>query len=1774
MKTSGAELTGRTIDGRYEILRLLGEGAMGSVYVARQLAMDREVAVKVIQPDLLSQSRAVGRFMQEARAVSSLHHPNVVTVHDFGRSVDGMLYLVMEYLHGVTLEALLAHGALPLERALPIAAQLCSGLEAAHARGVVHRDLKPVNAMLCQAEGFGPLVKILDFGIASVFDADSHLTQDGHIVGTPAYMAPEQATGQAVGPAADLYALGTVLFHMLAGALPFDVASASVMLMERSQKDAPSLSLRARQPIPEAIERIVMQCLARRPEDRPTSAAVVRAALVGEVESAARLVTVRDGAPVQRPGAATPTYGTAARTQRVGIAWRRGHIVAERYQVEQVEAADPCETVRAVDLRSPEGSTVILRRVPVGDEHQGGLAEILVEGHLSVLARFRHPGIVALRNAAIEGGALFLVTDPPPAMSLDQRLARTGRMSFATAIRMIQGLLPTIEALHGLGIIHQDVRPGTIWISRNDAFVLEGAGMWTLVDAGLPLFLDEDLSAARLYKAPEQLGALTEPIGPEADLYAVGAVLYRMLTDCQPFESRQELDATYRKLTSVVAPPSMIVPEIPPALDDVVVRLLRPRPIDRFRSVAALREALEGVLSGTEPATGRPEVFRRLGAEGQMHGRDPERRQLMALVTRLAEEGAGSTVILRGAPGIGKSRLADEVSFEVRRRGGLVVRAKARDGDTSTPFAVAREALGALGVAIDRLDPDRRAATRERILAAVGELGALVRGFAPWLERLFADAAAAPRLDGAESRDRLLATLCQAILATGTRDAPVCLVLDDLQWMDTGTWQAIELLASNCHRHPLLVICCARASSEDDPDSRSLERLASAGAVTVDLAPLGRDAVTVFVSERLGAIPGLETLAKVLQRLTDGNPAGLRELLEEAERAGAVVWTGNAWVVNEDRLADLPPADNVVSRMRGRLQTLAPTTRKILGSAAVWGGPFDLVLLTSLLPDQPRSAVIDTVVEADRAELLRWVRRDQPGFRDFAHDTLREALLAGIPEEERRVLHRRLAVLLEGTAIDVEDREQRRADHLVHADLREADVPALEAAAARALQGHAATGAVRLASAALARLADRPSDDEVVVRLKLLLASAYALARQPDQAARIHQEILAGKPPANVHAMAMKELADSLFAMGRLRESVEIHSRASELLGYRRVKWGPRVAVRNAWRLFREVWLETRHPRSGKAPQAPDPRRSLLADVLNHEARARFFMEGAAAGGSLLDSLHEARRSGDLPAYVRILSQVGGQLGSAMGWVTMSRRMLDLSVRTAEAAGDTYSLALARATRLMIYGAMGEFDRFDAERAEVEGMVTRVGENWAHALFASYCFDVVQERGRPSEGLPIVLAFTDFLVTGKSRDFSTGWSLNRGVWVALAIGRPDLARSIVDLGLDHPFVQQDRVLLGYLRGLDVQVAVDARDPDRAIRAAEVFIDVMKSGAGARRHCAVATSIAAKAASAAALDAGASPAAVAALRDILARGKGIVRPFPVYRLHLALCEVRLDLIQGRQPAARNRLDGFLRAARSLPQGTVIAAEVLHLAASLEGGPSSIRGRELLREAWGRVSTCDNCLPFKRRLAAELDEPVAGATESQRIASALSSALRLPADSLAESRPAPRVGTHSLLPKGTIELFEATHAAMGALARGASGLSPLLVPVARFAGADVAILLRYLGGTQQPVPVAVFPEDPRRLDHAMEQASALCRTAAERMTTVVEDFSDVTQGFVRGSSAAFPVARGVVPDLFLYLANRSTPGIFDPAKLRNVEAVLPALEAAVLMSDRVGKSDTPG
>jgi serine/threonine-protein kinase len=272
-------LTYQTLDEKYYLEERLGEGGMGTVYRARHLLMDRPVAIKVLHPQFVEKEPARMRFQLEARAAVRLHHPNAVSVTDFGQTPDGLVYIVMELLKGHTLREILAKEA-PLEtaRAISIMLQASDAVAAAHEAGIIHRDLKPSNILVTKSADAPSVVKVLDFGIAKLAadtlegEDASELTLPGTPIGTPRYMSPEQHEGREITPATDVYSLGILLYEMLTGMAPFTGTSVVEIAIKHAD-DPPRAPREIVAAIPEDVERVVLHALEKEPEARPANAA-------------------------------------------------------------------------------------------------------------------------------------------------------------------------------------------------------------------------------------------------------------------------------------------------------------------------------------------------------------------------------------------------------------------------------------------------------------------------------------------------------------------------------------------------------------------------------------------------------------------------------------------------------------------------------------------------------------------------------------------------------------------------------------------------------------------------------------------------------------------------------------------------------------------------------------------------------------------------------------------------------------------------------------------------------------------------------------------------------------------------------------------------------------------------------------------------------------------------------------------------------------------------------------------------------------------------------------------------------------------------------------------------------------------------------------------------------------------------------------------------------------------------------------------------------------
>jgi serine/threonine protein kinase len=276
------QFEGTLIAGRYEIREHIATGGMASVFKTWDHRVERIVAIKILRSLDKNDQRAVERFRREARAAAALAHPNAVTIYDFVEEM-GQYFLVMEYIHGPTLKQLIGQRRqLQAREAIEIALQVCSVLQVAHARGFIHRDIKPQNIMLAWggtgsfSDG-GAWVKLTDFGIVRVAE-DAGLTNSGIVLGTADYLSPEQARGETLTGSSDLYSLGVVMFEMLAGRPPFVGPTAVSIAMQHASANPPPLR-QFNPTIPAALEKFVHRILQKEPEDRFSSAVEMQQAL-------------------------------------------------------------------------------------------------------------------------------------------------------------------------------------------------------------------------------------------------------------------------------------------------------------------------------------------------------------------------------------------------------------------------------------------------------------------------------------------------------------------------------------------------------------------------------------------------------------------------------------------------------------------------------------------------------------------------------------------------------------------------------------------------------------------------------------------------------------------------------------------------------------------------------------------------------------------------------------------------------------------------------------------------------------------------------------------------------------------------------------------------------------------------------------------------------------------------------------------------------------------------------------------------------------------------------------------------------------------------------------------------------------------------------------------------------------------------------------------------------------------------------------------------------
>jgi serine/threonine protein kinase len=623
-----ASLIGLTVS-HYRILERLGGGGMGVVYKAWDLRLERHAALKFLSPQRSSSEDFKRRFAREARTASRLEHPNICTVFETDESEDGRLFIAMAFCDGESLKRKIERGPLPIAQALSVAGQVAAGLGAAHEKSIVHRDIKPGNIMVA-ADG---RVKIVDFGIARLAD-QTRMTRAGDLMGTTAYVAPEQFVEEGADHRADLWSLGVVVYEMVTGRLPWSGADDRELVSAIVKRQPRPLSS-WRLDVPPALERVVARALAKRPAERYQRAEELRAdldeiaatvtppavafpseqTLVEAPQLAAageRGAAARSGEDSrQSAGGASPAGGDAGMGAMGGIAsWS-----AQGPQgLEQRPASGPIgRTVGHYRIVAPLGGGgmgIVYRAQDLTLERTVALKFLPPELTRDPEAKTRflqearaasaldHPNICTIYEVAeADDGQLYLAMACYDGETLKQRLQK-GRLPIDEALETAQQVARGLVKAHRHGIVHRDIKPANVMVTTDEIVKILDFGIAKLLGAAGLTRVGSSLGTPA-YMSPEQ--ARGEEVDPRTDVWSLGAVLYEMVTGRRPFRGEHEQTVLYSLFNEEPEPVLQLRPDAPPELARIVGRMLAKDPEQRYPTAAA---ALADLRSLYGPVTG------------------------------------------------------------------------------------------------------------------------------------------------------------------------------------------------------------------------------------------------------------------------------------------------------------------------------------------------------------------------------------------------------------------------------------------------------------------------------------------------------------------------------------------------------------------------------------------------------------------------------------------------------------------------------------------------------------------------------------------------------------------------------------------------------------------------------------------------------------------------------------------------------------------------------------------------------------------------------------------------------------------------------------------------------------------------------------------------------------------------------------------------------------------------------------------------------------------
>ncbi|MGE0277307.1 MAG: protein kinase [Nitrospiraceae bacterium] len=859
-------------------------------------------------------------------------------------------------------------------------------------------------------------------------------------------------------------------------------------------------------------------------------------------------------------------------------------VIAYRYRlIEEIGKGSFATVYKALDTANERH--VALKLI----EYRGGLERLLrVQQEMAILSKLNHPRVVRILDVGREAESAYLAMELIAGRPLSAHLAEAAPLPCAEAVSLMLQVAEALAHIHRQGIVHRDLKPSNI--------LLQSDGTIKLLDFGLAwmVSLSDRLSSPLVvgtfaYMAPEQTGVLDMPVDTRADLYSLGILFYEILTGVRPFNAPDAASLIHQHVAKLPLMPRTLNPAVPPVLEDIVLKLMRKAPQERYQTASGLSEDLQEYERLVRQ--GQTEIRMRIGAGERVNrpvsfhtrliGRTGDLAWLQQAF-RAAAQGHGHAALVSGEPGVGKSRIINETRGFVNSLGGLFITGKCTEYSTVFPYSPFVEAIEEYVQRVRNLSPEKREAAVARIKFIIGDMGEELTRLIPSIKLLIGDIypLTTHAMEPEKHVERFLSVASDFIIGLGGDFMPVALFIDDLQWIDRGSLQLLERVIPKLKNSHVLILGAFRdtAINAQHPLSaflaiwkpvlaeRKLHGLSAENLETLlqELIPLSPEqckqvAATIFVK-------------------TGGNPFYILETMKALIENDALVLHEDGWRVHGDKVEQVSVSSQVDQIILQRTARLSHHTRELLSYAAVIGRRFTFDTLIQLT-GHPPATVLNCIDEALSNHIVQRTEALEERGYAFIHDRILESLYENIDEGHRKRLHQRLAEQLEEQGKDrLHDISFELALHFRKGldPLRTLRYSLMAGDLAR--RTYANAEAVQFYETALKLLMEgfcesEQDRQEVQLSVRENLGDAYALLGRYEAAKNRYEEV-----KSHIHgSLAVSRLETKMgivaFKQGRTDETLKHFGTGLAALGIRQ----PQTALGVVASILGEVSRQTLH---------------------------------------------------------------------------------------------------------------------------------------------------------------------------------------------------------------------------------------------------------------------------------------------------------------------------------------------------------------------------------------------------------------------------------------------------------------------------------------------------------------------------------------------------------------------------------------------------------------------